>query len=262
MKIHEIVIEQRTDEGPLDVLKAAANSGLVKKAANWQAGKGTVAAAKGGIQDAGTILKAFGNLGTNFAKLISSLGVVYVLGKTYFNIQALNKKYQAGQITPAVYEQQLQAELGFAATQLVAAGLVKAVLGLGVGIMSTIPILKWFAPLAKWATGPAGAAFMVWLQSSAGQEAFAKWFVGAIMEESIAGGAIDLISTYTKKFYDMILQRTQDAEKNAATAKTTTAGDTADGSEPDDDFFKNVDTKKPSDAQEFDPATGTWLNKP
>lgn len=251
MKIREIIAEdQQVDE----FLGALAKSKLIQKAAAPAA-----SSIPRKLQDAGTIMQAFANLGTGFAKLISRLGMVYVIGKTYFNIKALNKKYEAKQISPADYEQQLQAELGFAASQLAAAGLVKMLVAGGGAIIGTIPLLGWLGRLVRWGSGPAGAGFMVWLQSPAGQEAFSKWFVGAIMEEGFAGGVIDFISSYTKKAYDAIMMRTKDAEKNSGTKEPAADGAASTG---DDNVFDKISAEKPAASQEFDPATGTWLNKP
>lgn len=262
MKIHEIIAEEQVTE-IFGTLSKAAGSKLVQKAAGM--GGKSAANLKQAAVDISTIIGAFGNAGKVISKVITSLGVATVFVKTYLNIRELNKKLESGQLSGAEYEKQLQAELGYAATQLMAAGVVKLAISGGGAIVRSMPMLGWPGRFIQWLSGPASAAFITWLQTSEGQEVFAKWFIGAIMAQGFTGAAIDFISSYTKKFYDMITMRGAQAEANLAKSGKDSSQAGAAEPESDDDFFKNLAAQKPkggSEPQEFDPATGTWLNKP
>lgn len=264
MKIREIIAEdsQVSEAIPgLSTLGKLASKPFIQKAAN--AASKVAPELVQAKADLNVLRKAFSHLGSNFMNLIAAIGIGAVLLKTYINIKKLTSQLNSGQLAPADYEAKLQAELGYAATQLLAAGLVKGVISIGGAALGTIPFLGWLGRIVSSTSSPIAKGFLVYLATPEGSKLFAQWFIGAVMEEGFQGTIIDAISSYTKKAYDALMMRGKEAEKNTLTAAPADASGDSASADVDSDFFDKLGKEKPaSDVQEFDPATGTWLNKP
>lgn len=252
MKVREIIV----DEGILStigskLLGKAASKGakaLAPQAAKQAANAAKVAQFKGDIALVGGVLG-------NWFKIIKNValawGILQPIVMTAKEIMSLNQKLKNNEISPADYESEVQYWLGKCVTQIIAVGFAKFSVNTAGRLIGTLPFGSTAGALVSKLSGPAAAAFGVYLTTPDGARAFAQWFAGKSFAPLVAEFMRDWVGSWAKKGYDTLIGHED--------ARTPAAGSNGDSSETDA-ISSIPQVQGNPHGMKFDFATGNVIN--
>jgi hypothetical protein len=251
MKVRDIITNEGlvTDVGA-KLFGKAASAGAAKMApiAAKQAAKAEkVAQFKGDLALMGGVVGEWFKLVKNVAL---AWGIAEPMVVTGWEIHKLNNQLKEKSIDPVEYEKQVQYWLGKAVTQIAAIGLTKFSVSTAGRLIGTLPFASGAGKLITKLSGPAAAAFGVYLTTPAGADAFAKWFVGESFAPWLAKFMREIVGSWAKAGYDTITGH-EDARGPIG----------SDDKNPVSSALADIKPSENPYGMKFDPVTGNWLNR-